>query len=75
MQVTKLLPKPNFAAELHTLSITYSFCGSAHTDTTDNLSEKCTEIYSHPVKMPVFLSIVHSLTGAAYSPRGFHKLS
>ena len=31
----------HYAAELHTLSVTYPLCGLALTDTTDNLSEMC----------------------------------
>ena len=31
----------HYAAELHTLSVTYPLCGSALTNTTDNPSEMC----------------------------------
>ena len=31
----------HYAAELHSVSVTYLLCGSAPTDTTDNLSEMC----------------------------------
>ena len=54
-------------AELRTPSVTYPLCGSALTEYTNNLSEMCpTKVL--PVSVP---SIVHSLTGVAYSPMAF----
>ena len=58
----------HYAPELRTLSITYPFCGSAHTDTTDNLLEMC------PLKLIAPWSI-HYLTRFRYSPNGIHSLS
>ena len=65
--------------ELCTPSVTHPWCGSAFTDTTDNLSEKCrtrlTEIYSHPEKMLVSCHLSEdSYKGRIYSSNSFHKL-
>ena len=51
--------------ELCTLLATYPLCGSALTDTMDNLVEKCPFKLK---KLPVFVaSIIDNLTWAAYS--------
>ena len=45
----------HYTAQLSTLSVAYPFCGSALTDTSDNLSELCTVkligIHYHPAKI------------------------
>ena len=69
-----IFPAPGAMPYLHYISeLTYPLCGSAFTNTADNPSEMC------PLKLadflPVFVpSIVYNLTGAAYSPNGFHRL-
>ena len=44
----------HYAAELRTLSVIYPLCGSALTNTTDNLSEMC------PLKLTHFCTIDHT---------------
>ena len=60
----------HYAAELRTLSVTYHLCGSALTNTTDNLSEMC------PLKLTDYFpccNIDH--TKGILFPNDFHKLS
>ena len=48
------------AAALYTLPVTYPFCGSALTDTTDNAAEKKLKTH-YPEKIPVFVPSILSL--------------
>ena len=64
----------HYTTELRILSVTYPFCGSALTDTTDKLSEMC------PTKLTdffLFRTIDHtqSYTMAADSLNGLFKLA
>ena len=54
----------HYAAELHSLSVTYPWCGSALTNTTDNLPSKT---------FACFCTIHHTQPYKTLSPNGFHK--
>ena len=86
IQATRLSMPPEqslwyIAAELRTLSVMNPLCGSAPTDTfTDNSVSKCpTKLADILIRRNARFSTnnhtVHNLTGAVYSPNGFHKLS
>ena len=55
----------HYAAELHTLSVTYPLCGSALTDTTDNPPEMC------PLKLTDFcLFLYQTVQASCWSVEG-----